>query len=168
MDAERRELARAIVQVGTQQRSGRHYQRARTSCVAARSATCAASEIGAFRNILPGFTQPVGSRSPPRSGTCGSARRPRCRSIRARCLYHFRWFNDYSGGQTTNLLAHEIDIVQWVTGAVPVRVAAFAQRKSLTGFGETPDVFDAIFEYPDVPGELVEPRDFCGRHAATA
>jgi hypothetical protein len=25
-------------------------------------------------------------------------------------------------------LAHEIDIVQWVTGAAPVRVAAFAQR----------------------------------------
>ena len=30
-----------------------------------------------------------------------------------------------------------------------VRVAAFAQRKSLTGFGETPDVFEAIFEYPE-------------------
>ena len=67
----------------------------------------------------------------------------------ARCLYHFRWFNDYSGGQTTNLLAHEIDIVQWVTGAAPVRVAAFAQRKSLTGFGETPDVFRSDLRYPD-------------------
>jgi predicted dehydrogenase len=27
-------------------------------------------------------------------------------------------------------------------------VAAFAQRRSLTGFGETPDVLNAIFEYP--------------------
>jgi predicted dehydrogenase len=66
-----------------------------------------------------------------------------------RCLYHFRWFDAYSGGQTTNLLAHEIDVVQWVSGHMPVRVAAFAQRKSLTGFGETPDVFEAIFEYPE-------------------
>jgi predicted dehydrogenase len=65
-----------------------------------------------------------------------------------RCLYHFRWFHDYSGGQTTNLLAHEIDVVHWVTDQTPTRVAAFAQRKSLTGFGDTPDVFEAIFEYP--------------------
>jgi predicted dehydrogenase len=66
-----------------------------------------------------------------------------------RCLYHFRWFHDYSGGQTTNLLAHEIDVVQWVTDQMPTRVTAFGQRQSLTGFGETPDVFEAIFEYPD-------------------
>jgi len=30
-----------------------------------------------------------------------------------RSLYHFRWFWDYSGGQMTNLGAHEIDVVQW-------------------------------------------------------
>ena len=70
------------------------------------------------------------------------------RTSRTRGLYHFRWFWDYSGGQTTNLLAHEVDIVQWFTGQVPRRVAAFAQRRSLTGIGETPDVFEGIFEYP--------------------
>ena len=92
------------------------------------------------------------STSPLSAARVGHVARTRpggARTIRARCLYHFRWFWDYSGGQTTNLLAHEIDIVQWVTGAVPVRVAAFGQRQSLTGFGETPDVFEAIFEYPD-------------------
>jgi predicted dehydrogenase len=66
-----------------------------------------------------------------------------------RALYHFRWFWDYSGGQTTNLLAHDLDIVSWMTGAMPTRVSAFAQRRSLDGFGETPDAFEAIYEFPE-------------------
>ncbi|HPC95612.1 MAG TPA: Gfo/Idh/MocA family oxidoreductase [Sedimentisphaerales bacterium] len=33
-----------------------------------------------------------------------------------RCLYTFRFGADYSGGQTTNLGAHGIDIVQWANG----------------------------------------------------
>ena len=33
-----------------------------------------------------------------------------------RCLYTFRFGLDYSGGQTTNLGAHSIDIVQWANG----------------------------------------------------
>jgi predicted dehydrogenase len=33
-----------------------------------------------------------------------------------RCLYNFRFGLDYSGGQTTNLGAHGIDLVQWANG----------------------------------------------------
>ena len=33
-----------------------------------------------------------------------------------RCLYTFRFGLDYSGGQTTNLGTHAIDIVQWANG----------------------------------------------------
>ena len=33
-----------------------------------------------------------------------------------RCLYTFRFGTDYSGGQTTNLGAHGIDLVQWANG----------------------------------------------------
>lgn len=33
-----------------------------------------------------------------------------------RCLYTFRFGVDYSGGQTTNLGAHAIDIAQWANG----------------------------------------------------
>ncbi|MBN2269502.1 MAG: hypothetical protein JXN61_02750, partial [Sedimentisphaerales bacterium] len=33
-----------------------------------------------------------------------------------RCLYTFRFGLDYSGGQTTNLGAHYIDVVQWANG----------------------------------------------------
>lgn len=33
-----------------------------------------------------------------------------------RCLYNFRFINDYAGGQTTNFGAHSIDIAQWGLG----------------------------------------------------
>ena len=33
-----------------------------------------------------------------------------------RVHYHFRWILDYSGGQTTNFGAHDLDIVQWGLG----------------------------------------------------
>ncbi len=33
-----------------------------------------------------------------------------------RCLYKFRFIQDYSGGQTTNLGAHCIDVAQWGNG----------------------------------------------------
>ncbi|MEA3226122.1 MAG: Gfo/Idh/MocA family oxidoreductase [Planctomycetota bacterium] len=42
-----------------------------------------------------------------------------------RCLYTFRFGLDYSGGQTTNLGAHAVDIAQWANGtdgAGPVEV----------------------------------------------
>jgi predicted dehydrogenase len=66
-----------------------------------------------------------------------------------RGLYHFRWFWDYSGGQMTNLGAHEIDIVHWfmnVNG--PTAVTSSGGRFALKDNGETPDVQDALFEYP--------------------
>ena len=138
-----------VVQVGTQQRSGSHYQRAKGLLRAGEIGDVRDVRIGAFRNILPGFTQPVGKPLSAAQWDMWLGPAPFVAFDPNRCLYHFRWFDAYSGGQTTNLLAHEIDIVQWVTSQMPLRVAAFSQRKSLTGFGETPDVFEAIFEYPN-------------------
>ena len=139
-----------VVQVGTQQRSGAHYQRARTLLRDGQIGAIRSARVGAFRNIMPGFTQAVGKPLSAAQWDMWLGPAPAVPFDPNRCLYHFRWFNDYSGGQTTNLLAHEIDVVQWVTDQMPMRVAAFGHRKSLTGFGETPDVFEAIFEYPDL------------------
>jgi predicted dehydrogenase len=66
-----------------------------------------------------------------------------------RSLYHFRWFWDYSGGQMTNLGAHELDVVHWVMQVkAPQAVASSGGRFALTDNGETPDTQDALFEYP--------------------
>jgi predicted dehydrogenase len=137
-----------VVQVGTQQRSGRHYQRCRELIRSGHIGDVRGVRMGSHRNILPGFSKPVGEPLSAADWDMWLGPAPFVPFDPRRCLYHFRWFWDYSGGQTTNLLAHEIDVVQWVTGALPRRVTAMGGRYALTGLGETPDVFEAVFEYP--------------------
>lgn len=143
------ERHRRVVQVGTQQRSGRHYQRAKSLVRGGHIGDVRQVHVRATRNITPGFTRPVDQ--PDLSADAwdmwlGPA--PFVPFDARRGLYHFRWYWDYSGGQTTNLLAHDLDIVQWITRAMPRRVSAFA-RRSLDGFGETPDACEAIYEFPE-------------------
>ena len=106
-------------------RSGRSSGPARTTsaqgacCRTATSARSAARGSARRATSCRASRRRSASRCRRRSGTCGWARRRRRPTSPTRGLYHFRWFWDYSGGQTTNLLAHEVDIVQWVTGQVP-------------------------------------------------
>jgi predicted dehydrogenase len=139
---------RRVVQVGTQQRSGRHYQRCAGLVRDGHIGDVRSVRMSAFRNILPGFSQPIGEPLSPPDWDMWLGPAPFVPYDAKRCLYHFRWFWDYSGGQTTNLLAHHIDIVQWVMDRSPLRVSAMGGRYSLQGIGETPDVFEALFEYP--------------------
>ncbi len=138
-----------VVQVGTQQRSGKHYKRCAELIRDGHIGDVRSVRMASYRNILPGFTKPVGDRLSPADWDMWLGPAPLVAYDPGRCLYHFRWFWDYSGGQTTNLLAHHIDTVQWMMGlAPPLRVAAMGGRYSLKGIGETPDVFEALFEYP--------------------
>jgi len=138
-----------VVQVGTQQRSGQHYKRCVELIRSGHIGEMRNARITSFRNIMPGFTNTVGAQPLAEADWnmwLGPA--PYVPFDRNRCLYHFRWFWDYSGGQTTNLLSHDLDIVQWATDSVPRTIMAAGGRYSLKGIGETPDVFEAIFEYP--------------------
>src|SRR5207302_5770001 len=107
--------------------------------------------MGFFRNVMPGFGAPRDSDPPPGMDYglwLGPA--PLRRYNKNRSLYHFRWFWDYSGGQMTNLGAHEIDVVHWAMQVKgPAAVSASGGRFALQDNGETPDTQDALFEYPD-------------------
>ena len=139
-----------VVQCGTQQRSGRHYQHALELMRSGYIGQVVSARMGSYRNIMPGFGDPPDGTAP--SGFnydmwLGPALARPYNPHRG--LYHFRWFWDYSGGQMTNLGAHEIDIVHWfmnVNG--PTAVASSGGRFALKDNGETPDVQDALFEYP--------------------
>jgi predicted dehydrogenase len=139
-----------IVQVGTQQRSGPHYQRAKELLQSGSVGQLLEARMGSARNIMPGFGTPPDSPAPhgfDYEMWLGPA--PERSYDPHRGLYHFRWFWDYSGGQMTNLGAHEIDIVQWVLGAKgPLAVTSTGGRWALQDDGETPDTQDALFEYP--------------------
>jgi len=62
----------------------------------------------------------------------------------------WRYFWDYSGGNMTDQGTHLMDVVQWFTNSGPVRSAVcYGQRAKNTG-SEVPDVFCAVFEYPNL------------------
>jgi predicted dehydrogenase len=139
-----------VVQVGTQQRSGKHYQDAVQLLRSGHIGKVHSVRIGFFRNVMPGFGAPPDSVPPPGLDYdlwLGPA--PLRPYNRNRSLYHFRWFWDYSGGQMTNLGAHEIDVVHWALEVKgPTAVSSSGGRFALEDNGETPDTQDAVFEYP--------------------
>ena len=137
-----------IVQVGMQQRSGRHYQHAKQLITSGAIGKVISARSASFRNVMPGFGNPPDG--PPPSDLdyemwLGPA--PKRVYNPHRALYHFRWFWDYSGGQMTNLGAHEVDIMQWVMQQkAPSAVGSSGGRFALQDNGETPDVQDAVFD----------------------
>jgi predicted dehydrogenase len=139
-----------VVQVGTQQRSGPHYQRARELIQQGQLGKIASVRMGSFRNIMPGFGKTADAEPPidlDWDAWLGPA--PQRRYNSSRTIYHFRWFWDYSGGQMTNLAAHAVDIVHWflnVSG--PTAVTSIGGRFCLQDNGETPDTQDTLIEYP--------------------
>jgi predicted dehydrogenase len=138
-----------VVQVGTQQRSGLHYQRARELIRSGHIGKVTSARMQVYRNIMPGYGRPP-DQDPPHDLDwnlwLGPA--PLRRYNPNRAIYHFRWFWDYSGGQMTNLGQHALDIVHWCQGTVaPVSVASMGGRFSLQDNGETPDTQDALFSY---------------------
>jgi len=137
-----------VVQVGTQQRSGPHYAKARELIRGGHIGKVTSVRMTATRNVHPGFGNPADS-DPPAGFDydqwLGPA--PARKYNPNRGLYHFRWFWDYSGGQMTNLGAHHLDIVDWILGLENLcNVAAFGGRFALTDNGETPDTQDVLFD----------------------
>jgi predicted dehydrogenase len=140
-----------VVQIGTQQRSGPHYQRARTLIKEGHIGKVIAVRMWYYRNISPGFGNPPDGEPPPELDYDLWLGPAPLRSYNPnRSLYHFRWFWDYSGGQMTNLGQHSLDIVHWFLGATaPRNVSSIGGRFTLADNGETPDRQDTWFDYGD-------------------
>ena len=154
-----------VVQVGTQQRSGLHYQKARELVRSGYIGKVVSARMGAFRNVMPGFGRPPENTAPSDLDYdlwLGPA--PARPYSPHRALYHFRWFWDYSGGQMTNLAAHEIDVVQWFLGVKgPSAVSSAGGRFALEDDGETPDTQDALLEYPGFTAAWAQREASAGR-----
>jgi predicted dehydrogenase len=138
-----------VVQVGTQQRSGPHFVRAKELVQKGGLGQLVSVQNHYYRNVSPGFGTPADT-DPPRELDwdmwLGPA--PMRRYNPNRAIYHFRWFWDYSGGQMTNLGQHSLDIVHWYMN-VPVKsVYSCGGRHYLKDNCEVPDTQDVILEYP--------------------
>lgn len=143
--------SKRVVQVGTQQRSGPHYQRARDLIRSGKIGKLVSVQLNYFRNVAPGFGNPPDA-PPPADLDWDLFLGPA--PMRAynpnRGVYHFRWFWDTSGGQMTNLGQHSLDVVHWITGTKAASaVTSSGGRLFLKDNCEVPDTQDAMIEYPD-------------------
>src|SRR5262249_16043473 len=131
------------------QRSGGHYRKARELIRKGHIGRVVSVRMSAVRNVMPGFGRPADGDAPDGldwDRWLGPA--PARKYNANRCLFHFRWFWDYSGGQMTNLGAHHLDIIDWVLGLDKLEaVSSAGGRFALEDNGETPDTQDALFEF---------------------
>ena len=147
-----------IVGVGTQQRSGDHFQRALEIVQSGRLGRITRVRTWNYTNEYPeGIGNPPDSDPPPELDWdmwLGPApMRPfninRFGVVDDGRWSSFRWFWDYAGGWMTDWGTHLIDIVQWVMKVNgPKFVAASGGKYALLDNRETPDTLVASFEYP--------------------
>jgi len=140
-----------IVQMGTQQRSGAHFQEA---VKLVRDGKI--GKVGRVHSWNHGNASPAGIGNPrdtaPPAGLdwdmyLGPA--PKVPFNPNRFTGNFRWYWDYAGGMMTDWGVHLIDIVQWAMGVqAPKAVSASGGRFYLEDNRETPDTILAVYEYP--------------------
>lgn len=141
-----------VVQTGSQQRSGAHYQAAVKLIQEGGIGAVHKITAGYTRNVMPGFKpneeSPTSADQINWDMWLGPA--PYVPYDPFRCIYHFRWFWHYSGGQMTNWGAHNLDIARWALKARgPLAVSAFGGRYALKDGGETPDVQEVLYNFGD-------------------
>lgn len=139
-----------VVQVGTQQRSGPHYRKVKELIAGGAIGKITSVRMAAFRNIMPGYGSPADAAPPEElDWEMWQGPAPAHAYNPNRAIYHFRWFWDYSGGQMTNLGAHQLDILDWcLAPGGPKSVSSTGGRFALEDNGQTPDTQDAMFAYP--------------------
>jgi predicted dehydrogenase len=140
-----------IVQMGTQQRSGAHFQQAVEIVRSGKLGKVIFARTWNYSNELP---QGIGN--PPDTDPLpgldwdmwlGPA--PAVKYNRNRCLGNFRWFWDYAGGKLTDWGTHLIDIVHWAMDVdAPTTVFAAGSKYCIPDNRETPDNLEVIYEYP--------------------
>jgi predicted dehydrogenase len=146
-----------VVQAGTMQRSGVHFQKA---CEIVKS-----GEIGQVTFVrtwnyglmdkegigAPADTQPPSDLdwdlwlgpAPVRPFNANRF------GVDPKAFSHFRWFWDYAGGMMTDWGVHLLDIVQMAfQEAMPTAITTLGSKYRLTDNRETPDTIQVTYEYP--------------------
>ena len=140
-----------VVQVGTQWRSGEHWQDAVAYVQSGKLGKVRVVRVWACLAWVGDIGKPADGEPPPGVDYdlwLGPA--PKRPFNPARFHFNFRWFWDYAGGLMTDWGVHLINIAQWAMRAkAPLSVSASGGKYVLDDIQETPDTQFALFEYPD-------------------
>jgi len=146
-----------VVQAGTMQRSGLHFQRAAEMVRRGDLGKITFVRTWNYGNHKPeGIGNPPDSDPPPNLDWdmwLGPApKRPYNKNrfgVDPKAFSHFRWFWDYAGGMMTDWGIHWLDIVQMAFGeGMPAAITALGGKFHLTDNRDTPDTLQVTYEYP--------------------
>jgi len=142
-----------VVQIGTQQRSWEHYQRAAEIIQSGRLGEISEVKVWDYQYFYPGFGAPADC-DPPKEldWDFWLGPSPKVPYNPNRYRYHY-WFFDYGGGWQLDWAVHHYDIVNWCMGVTePISAVAMG---GFMCFDETntqwPDTFSGICEYGPGP-----------------
>jgi predicted dehydrogenase len=155
--AEGRAMVRAarqkkrVVQIGTQQRSGKHFQNAVRFVQSGKL-----GHVFMCRTWITNQTPPEGVGNPPDDNPppgvdydfwLGPA--PKRPFNKNRFHYQFRWFWDYGNGLCNDWGVHLNDIILWgMNVSAPLSVSALGGKQEIFDNSDTPDTLDVYYEYP--------------------
>ena len=146
-----------VVQVGTQQRSGKHFQEAKDIVQSGRLGTISCVRTWNYSNAYPeGIGRPPDVEPPADLdwdmwlGPAPARNFNQNRfGVNPFTYAHFRWFWDYAGGMMTDWGVHLLDIVLWAMAEPgPRAISTFGGKYALTDNRETPDTLLASYEFP--------------------
>lgn len=139
-----------IVQVGTQQRSAKHFSDAVAFVQSGKLGRIRTARAWAFLDWKGDIGNPPDEPPPPYVDYdlwLGPA--PLRPFNPCRFHHNFRWFWDYSGGLMTDWGAHMIDVVIWAMKEEPVGAMAIGGKYGFPDdIRETPDTQQSIVEFP--------------------
>jgi predicted dehydrogenase len=143
--------AKRIVQVGNQRHSGPHWRRCRDVIQSPDFGELVWAKVWDCRNWIKrdpfappaDFTKDV-AKAIDWDGFLGKAAK---RDFSATRYWAWRWYWDYAGGLLTDIGAHQLDIVQWLSGIeAPKSVVANGGVYHFKHW-ETPDVVHGVWDY---------------------
>src|SRR5262249_30250141 len=138
-----------IVQVGTQQRSMPHIQKAQEIVKSGRIGKVHKVHLTWNRNTdrVKKGPQGVDPKSVDWKVFVGNARQQPFDEYRFR---HWRWFWDFGGGIFTDLMVHWIDVAHWFLDLDhPLTAQSIGQHFMSKGVWETPDSVQTLLTYPN-------------------
>ena len=150
-----------VVQAGTWQRSGAHFQKACEIVRSGQLGKVAFCRTWIYNNMPqqgignpPDATPPAGLDWDLWLGPAPArAFNPNRFGVYPNAYSYFRYFWDYAGGQLTDSGIHVIDIVHMAFGEpMPSAVSALGGKYWLKDDSETPDTMQVAFEYPGFLG----------------
>ncbi len=146
-----------VVQVGTQQRSGQHFQEAKDIVLSGKLGTVSFVRTWNYSNAYPEGIGVPPDTDPPEDLDwdlwLGPARERQFNKnrfgVNPYMYAHFRWFWDYAGGMMTDWGIHLLDIVLWAMAEQgPRSISTYGGKYALTDNRETPDTIMASYEFP--------------------